>query len=129
MRRVSGKKINGVDVIISGPERIRGEREWLKEPRKEFSYVIPTLGRLRQENGEFKDSLNYIVRHCLRKTKRIREVHVTETRTILLREGMQSERILQGGTQGIDTQTCFLPTCTYSTRMTYWLNPNCQGDK
>jgi hypothetical protein len=30
--------------------------------------VIPALGRLRQENGQFEDSLGYIVRFCL-KTK------------------------------------------------------------
>jgi hypothetical protein len=32
-------------------------------------FVIPVLGRLRQEDHEFKGSLGYIERHCLKKTK------------------------------------------------------------
>jgi hypothetical protein len=31
--------------------------------------VILALGRMRQENGEFKDSLGYITRPCLKKQK------------------------------------------------------------
>jgi hypothetical protein len=32
-------------------------------------YVIPALGKLRQEDGEFKVSLGYIVRRYLKKKK------------------------------------------------------------
>jgi hypothetical protein len=32
--------------------------------------VIPVLGRLRQEDGEFKVSLGYIARLCLKKTNK-----------------------------------------------------------
>jgi hypothetical protein len=32
--------------------------------------VIPALERLRQEDSEFKDSLGYQVRHCLKKKKK-----------------------------------------------------------
>jgi hypothetical protein len=31
--------------------------------------AIPALRRQRQENHKFKDSLGYIVRHCLKKKK------------------------------------------------------------
>jgi hypothetical protein len=31
--------------------------------------VIPALGRLRQEGGEFKASLDYIARPCISKKK------------------------------------------------------------
>lgn len=65
----------------------------VKEPRKEFRYEIPTLGRLRQENCEFKDSLSYIVRHCLREKKN--QSTCDRNQNHLLRECMQSERILR----------------------------------
>jgi hypothetical protein len=34
-----------------------------------FTSVIPTLRRLRQEDGKFKDSLEYLPRPCLKKSK------------------------------------------------------------
>jgi hypothetical protein len=37
----------------------RGQAWW-------FTLVIPTLGRLRQENHKFQVSLDYIVRPCLK---------------------------------------------------------------
>jgi hypothetical protein len=33
--------------------------------------VIPALGRLKQETLQFKVSLDYIARPCLKKTKRV----------------------------------------------------------
>jgi hypothetical protein len=38
--------------------------------------VIPALGRRRQENFEFKASLCYIARPCLKKKKKVRKVTV-----------------------------------------------------
>jgi hypothetical protein len=38
-------------------EKIGGQAWWC-------SAIIPAFGRLRQENHEFKGSLNYIVRPC-----------------------------------------------------------------
>jgi hypothetical protein len=35
----------------------------------QFMPLIPALGRLRQENGEFKASLSYKVRPCLKKPR------------------------------------------------------------
>jgi hypothetical protein len=35
--------------------------------------VIPALGRLRQEGGEFETNLSYIARACLKKKKKDRE--------------------------------------------------------
>jgi hypothetical protein len=37
--------------------------------KNEEKYVIPTLGRLRQEDHKFETGLGYIARPCLKKPK------------------------------------------------------------
>jgi hypothetical protein len=40
--------------------------------------VIPALGRLRQEDPEFKTSLGYIVKLCLKKKKKEKKKKLNE---------------------------------------------------
>jgi hypothetical protein len=32
--------------------------------------VISTLGKLKEEDNEFRDNLDYIIRHCLKKKQK-----------------------------------------------------------
>jgi hypothetical protein len=45
------------------------KRTWNSAEMSWFTPVIPALGRLRQEDGEFEASLGYTVRPCPKQTK------------------------------------------------------------
>jgi hypothetical protein len=52
------------------------------------------LGKLRQEDGEFKPSLGYLVRPCLKKKKRCYHKLEAECHKLLLRESKEMEEYI-----------------------------------